>query len=98
VDHFILASLFTFNLWFAYYNIVAFIKRSVSFSILLNTSLPKSKRKKESYFFHLDKRIDEMINRGWIEEEKKIMPTKKGRILGKIYLFVSELLSIRRIG
>lgn len=84
---------------FAYYNFVAFIKRSITFSIIINHAKDPIERKDDMEFIDIKMRLDEMLYSGWISEENGgFTLTKQGRIILKLYKFIVTMLRIDMVG
>jgi hypothetical protein len=84
---------------FAYYNMVAFIKRGITFAILLNHARRVDMRDNDETFIDLRLRIREMQDHGWIvEHSHSYSITASGSLVLAIYRFALRVLGIEPIG
>lgn len=84
---------------FAYFNYVAFIKRGITFSIIMNHAKDPKDRKNDMEFMDINMRLEEMLNSGWIYKDNDgFTLTKQGRFVLKLYKFIVNMLKIDRIG
>lgn len=99
LDTILLHLFLSFSYLFGYFNSLAFIKRSITFSILLNRNNVDYKSFDESIFIDLDLRIKEMEDNNWILcTNSKIILTNKGRFILKLYHFFLKFFRVEAIG
>lgn len=84
---------------FGYFNSLAFIKRGITFSILINRSNKDYESVNESEFIDLDMRIMEMKNNNWILDfGSKFTLTRKGKFVLFLYRFFLKLFRVKPVG
>ena len=99
LDTTLLYFVLSFSYLFGFFNSLAFIKRSITFSILLNRNNVNYKSIDESIFIDLDLRIKEMEDNNWILcTNSNIILTNKGRFILKLYIFFLKFFRVKAIG
>jgi len=84
---------------FAYYNMVAFIKRGVTFSILLNHARPARERRDDREFIDLELRLREMVENGWaLREGEGYRLTRTGAAVAALTRLALRLLRADQVG
>jgi hypothetical protein len=84
---------------FGYFNMLAFLKRGITFSILLNRTRPVGERRPERDFIALAARVDEMRNTGWLEgDESGWRLSNRGRRILALRRLILRLLFIETVG
>ena len=84
---------------FGYFNMLAFLKRGITFSILLNRTRPVGERRPERDFIALAARVDEMRGTGWLEgDETGWQLSARGRRMLAVRRIILRLLNIETVG
>lgn len=84
---------------FGYFNMLAFLKRGITFSILLNRTRPAGARRPERDFIALATRVDEMRSTGWLEgDESGWRLSARGRRMLAIRRAILKALQIETVG
>jgi hypothetical protein len=84
---------------FGYFNMLAFLKRGITFSILLNRTRPVGQRRPERDFIALAARVDEMRSTGWLEgDESGWRLSDRGRRMLALRRVILRLLQIETVG
>ena len=84
---------------FGYFNMLAFLKRGITFSILLNRTRPVRERRPERDFIALAARVDEMRSTGWLEgDETGWQLSARGHRMLAVRRIILRLLNIETVG
>jgi hypothetical protein len=84
---------------FGYFNMLAFLKRGITFSILLNRTKPVGARRPERDFIALATRVDEMRGTGWLEgDDAGWRLSARGRRMLAIRRAILKALRIETVG
>lgn len=84
---------------FGYANFLAFVKRGITFSILVNHARPPRDRIQDSDFIALEERIMEMRSHGWIEDaDGGWRLTSRGRRVVRVRRALLRALRIEAVG
>jgi hypothetical protein len=84
---------------FGYFNMLAFLKRGITFSILLNRTRPVGQRRPERDFIALAARVDEMRSTGWLEgDESGWRLSDRGRRMLALRRVILRVLQIETVG
>jgi hypothetical protein len=89
----------TLTALFGYFNMLAFLKRGITFSILLNRTRPVGQRRPERDFIALAARVDEMRSTGWlVGDESGWRLSDRGRRMLALRRVILRLLQIETVG
>jgi hypothetical protein len=84
---------------FGYANLLAFLKRGITFSILINHARPWDQRRPDRDFITLADRIEEMQSHGWLERvEAGWRLTSSGRRVLHVRRALLRMLRIEAVG
>lgn len=84
---------------FGYANAAAFLKRGITFAILLNRARPAGERAEETGFIDLGMRVGELRANGWaVEEAGRWRLTERGRLAGRLRRLALRLLGAEAVG
>lgn len=93
------AVLVTAGTLFGYANALAFLKRGITFSILLNHQRPPNGRRPDEDFISLDERLDEMRRYGWLVREREEWTlTVVGRRAVRLRQWLLRVLATESVG
>jgi hypothetical protein len=84
---------------FGYANFLAFVKRGITFSILVNHARPPHERHPDADFIALEERIAEMRSHGWVEGDAAGWKlTDSGRRVVRLRRALLRALRIEAVG
>jgi hypothetical protein len=84
---------------FGYANMLAFLKRGITFSILSNHARPAHERRPDADFIALAERVAEMESHGWLRRQGAgLMLTDRGRRVLRLRRILLQLLRIEAVG
>jgi hypothetical protein len=84
---------------FGYANMLAFLKRGITFSILMNHARPAHSRRPDRDFINLAERVSEMRSHGWIEgDDNGWRLAESGRRVLRVRRLLLRALGIEAVG